>query len=253
MPSTRDIVASPDASFLLVGDSGTHKTWFIGTCPKPAYIFDFDKGVSILGGIDGIDYDTFKDAPYGLKVAKDSSLGLYEWGTAWPAFLKRLNEIGAEIESGKSPYKTLAFDSVTMMSDICMNFILKQNNRTKMEIQDWGAYLQNMSNLFNQFTGWPGVKVVTAHIKRMENDLTKLEEKLPLIQGQFAGKASIYFDEVYFTDAAQEGAPPNKKLKWFVTTQPTSVIKQAKSRRYNVPNGTETSYEAMKPFMKVKP
>lgn len=252
MPSTKDLKGTADASFLIIGDSGTHKTFFLGTCPKPAYIFDFDKGVSILSGVNGVDYDTFKDAPKGVKPAAGGALGTYEWGTAWPAFIKRLNEIGASIDKGDCQYKTLAFDSLTMMSDIAMNYILKQNNREKMEIQDWGAYLSNMSNLFNQFTGWPGVKVVIAHVKRMENDLTKLEEKLPLVQGQFAGKVSIYFDEVYYTEVKSEGAGANKKLKWTLVTQPTSIIRQAKSRRFNLPDGTEASYDAIRPYVEGK-
>lgn len=245
MPSAADISNSSTASFLLVGDSGTHKSFFIGTCPSPIYVFDFDDGMAIHAGRADIEYDTFKEAPRGVKVSSTSKLKLYEWGTAWPAFLKKINEVGASIDKGECKFKTLGFDSLTLLTDICQSFILKQNGRDLMQKQDWGAFLSNMSEVFSQLTSWPLVKVMVAHIRRMENDLTKVEEKLPLIPGQFSGKVSIYFDEVYYTEAKTTTG----KTSWSLISQPTSIIRQAKSRRYNVPDGVPTSYESLKPYM----
>lgn len=247
MANTKDIRPDPNASILLVGDSGTHKTYFLGTCPKP-YVFDFDNGLRTIRGLD-VEYDTFKEAPKGASMKKGGSLGLYEYGTAWPAFLTKLNEIGRLIDEGKCPYQTLAVDSLTTLTDVCQSYILKQNNRERMEIQDWGAFLQLMSTVFSQLTGWPILKVLTAHIRRMENDLTKLEEKLPLVPGQFAGRVPVYFDEVYYTEVAPKNpAKPADGLRWHIVTTPSAIVRQAKSR-HNVPSGTETSYEAIKQYL----
>lgn len=253
MPNAADILIGDDASFLLVGDGGTHKSFFIGTCPSPIYVFDTDKGMSIHKGRKDITYDTFRELPAGQKLDPKGKIfraedGWYEYGTAWPAFLKKLNEIGKLIDEGTCPYKTIGVDSLTMLTDIAQSYILKQNNRALMEQRDWGAFLSNMTTVFSQLTGWPLVKVLTAHVKRDENQLTQTVEKLPLVPGQFAGKVPVLFDEVYFTDFKSEAVKagePERKMKWFLQTQPDGVIKQAKSRKYNVPSGTPTDFNAV--------
>lgn len=247
MPNAKEFASSPDVSFLLVGDSGTHKTYFLRTLPRPIYVFDFDKGMAVNAGED-MDYDTFKELPQGAKPKENGKDGRWEYGTSWPAFLTKLNEIGTQIDSGTCPYKSIAFDSVSMMSDALMAYILKQNNRKLMEIQDWGAYLSNMRSLFGQVTGWPLIKAFCAHVRRMENDLTRLEEKLPMVPGQFSGLISIYFDEVYFCDVKVDLA--TGKASYVVQTMPSNVVRQAKSRRYNVPSGTPTDYAAISKFIK---
>lgn len=254
MPNAGDIKLDTDASFLLVGDGGTHKTWFIGSCPAPIYIFDTDKGMSIHAGRSDIDYDTFKELPKGQKLTDKGRMkedGWYEWGTAYPALLAKFNEIGRTIDAGTCKYKTLAVDSLTMLTDIAQSYILKQNGRDTMEIRDWGAFLSNMTVLFSSLTGWPLVKVLTAHVKRDENQLSQVVEKLPLVPGQFAGKVAVLFDEVYYTNvdttAASKpgGTGKERSSKFWLQTCSDSVVKQAKSRKYNVPNGTETSWDAV--------
>lgn len=250
--SASDLQRSLDCSFLVVGDSGMHKTGFLGTLPRPLYVFDFDNGMSRLAGESDVYYDTFKEAPKGMPVKSTGGLGLHPYGEAWPRFLDQVNVIGAEIEAGTSPYKSLAIDSLSLMTDVAMSYILKQNNRANMEQRDWGTFLQNMSSFFGQFTGWPLTKCVTAHIRRMENDLNKVEELLPLVPGQFAGKASIYFDEVYFVEIEKD-PKSSGGFKRVVRTGPTNLIKQAKSRKFNVPTGTTFDFAAIRPFMEKRP
>lgn len=254
MPNAADIKIGTDASFLLVGDGGTHKTWFIGTCPSPIYIFDTDKGMSIHSGRADIDYDTFRELPRGTTLPKTGGKiyradeGWYEWGTAWPAFLKKLNEIGRLIDEGTCKYRTIGVDSLTMLTDIAMSYILRNNGRSDMEQRDWGTFLSNMTTVFSNLTGWPLVKVLTAHIKRDENLITGTSEKLPNVPGQFAGKVGVLFDEVYYTDFKStpiKTGEPARKVEWFLQTQPDGVIKQAKSRSYNVPSGTPTDFNSV--------
>lgn len=239
-------------SILLVGDSGTHKTWFIGTCPTP-YIFDFDKGLAILRGRE-LGYGTFKDAPYNSpKSVINKDRGIYEWGTAWPAFLTKLNELGGMIEKGNCPYKTLGLDSITTLGMITMNYVLKANSRTPTEgprIQDWGAQIGLLETVIDQLTSWTAfIKVVTAHIQRDTNMLTQTVEKLPLVTGKLAGKLSIYFDEVWFADvkAAAAGKPESERA-FFLKTVSDGTFRQAKSR-FGVPNGTATNWSAVAPYI----
>jgi hypothetical protein len=237
MANAKDIQPEGNSSILLIGDSGTHKTYFLGTCPKP-YIFDFDNGMLVNRGKD-IEYDKFIDAPKGGKAKPEQ--GIYEHGTAWFAYIKKVNEIGALLDTGKCPFKTLGLDSLTMMADLCMNMVLKNNGRDLPTQADWGAFLKAMKTTVQQLNSWPIQVVLTAHIKRDMNDLTQTVEKLPLISGQFSGLVSVLFNEVYFTEAA---ADKDGKMKFWLVTQQTVNIKQAKST-LGVPTGTETTYPAI--------
>lgn len=250
MPSAKDIQLNDDTAFLLIGDGGTHKSWFIGTCPSPIYVFDFDKGMDIHAGRADIDYDTFKELQHGQKLEKDGVLaasGHYEYGTAWPAFLKKLNEIGAMIDKGTCPYKTIGVDSLTLAADACMSYVLRENKRSVPEIRDWGAFGSNMNVLFSQLTGWPLTKVLTAHIKRDENPITQAIEKLPLISGQSSGKVPVFFPEVYYTEANTKTEGDKRKTTFTFRCQQDNVHKQAKSRKFNLTDGLPTDYrEIMK-------
>lgn len=237
-------------SILLVGDSGTHKTYFLGGCPK-LFVFDFDKGLAILRDRE-LEYGTFKDAPYGSKLFNPAK-GTYEWGTGWSAFVKKLNEIGAQVESNTSPYLTLGFDSITTLSAIAMNYVLKENGRTPKDgprIQDWGAQIGLLETVMDQLTAWTSfTKIVTAHIQRDTNMLTQAVEKLPLVTGKLAGKISIYFDEVWFTDvSAAPAGKPESERKFFLKTVSDGTFRQAKSR-FGVPNGTITEWSAVAPYI----
>jgi hypothetical protein len=242
MPNAADIQIDTDASFLLVGDGGTHKSFFIGTCPSPIYVADTDKGMAIHRGRSDIDYDTFKELPPDEKLTTTGRFqgeGWYEYGTAWPALLAKINEIGRSIDSGTCKYRTIGVDSLTMCTSICQSYILKQNKRKQMEIQDWGTFLNNMTALFSQLTGWPLIKVLTAHIMRDENLVTKAIEKLPLVPGKFSGVVAAMFDETYHAMVKFE---PNKPGAWTLQTQQDATVKFAKSRKYDLPNNTPTDF-----------
>lgn len=240
---TADLKVEGKPSILLVGDGGTGKTMFLGTCPDP-YIFDFDKGVASLRGIQSVEYDMFKDAPRGSKVF-DPDNGIYPWGTAWPAFIKRLNEIGEQMDSGTCKYKTLGLDSITTLSDICMNYVLKaDNHQGNPQIQHWGSQIQLLQSTMDQLTSWDIIRIVTAHIQRNTNDVTQVVEQLPLVTGKLAGKISIYFDEVYYMAVKTDG----DKRKYTLVTQSTGMIKSARSR-FRVPDGTEALWPAIAKYV----
>jgi hypothetical protein len=236
-------ITSASSNILLVGDSGTHKTWFLGDIPG-LFVFDFDRGMTVLRGRD-IEYDIFKEAPRGVKVSKEQTArdGLYPWAEAWAAFTLRLNQLGAEIDVGRGP-KAIALDSLTFMSDIALTKVLKDTDQTLPHQGTWGAQQQYLMTVLNQLTAWPVQLVCTAHLQRTDNDLTGVVEKLPLLTGKLAGRISAYFDEVYFCDSTVDAAGVQK---FTVKTKATPVMRQAKSR-WGVPDGTETSWGAVSKF-----
>lgn len=239
--SAPEAVTTPDLSFLVIGDSGTGKTKAISTLPRP-FVFDFDKGMA-THPVGSIEYVTIKDAPRGGKAYP--ARGIYEWGTGWGVFIDKLHKIGAEIDKGTWPHESLCFDSLTTMSDLCMNAVLKQDGKAPPpQIQHWGGFLNGMSSVIDTLTAWPGIKYLTAHVQRETNDLTQSVEMLPLISGQMKGKISIYFDEIYFAEVVQEGVGAAAKRKYVFRTQNSSIMKQARSRR-EVPDKSEQDFKAI--------
>lgn len=241
MSNAKDLGANPTPSILLVGDSGTHKTYFLTTVPG-IFVFDFDKGMAIARGKD-VEYQSFKDAPYLSKVTS-KELGIFSYGTAWPAFVLRLNQLGDGIEKAPRP---LAFDSLTTLSDICMNYVLKEAGTPGKapQIQHWGAQIELMKTVLDQITAWPVLFVATAHIQRNTNEVTQVIEQLPLLTGKLAGKAGLYFDEVWYTQVVGKGA----ERKFALQTESEGMVKQAKTR-HGVPVGTEASWTAVEKYFR---
>lgn len=219
-----------DLSVLVIGDSGTGKTNAIRTLSKP-FVYDFDKGMATLHG-SGTPYATFRDAPYGAPAMP--ARGIYKYGTAWSAFIDHLNGVGKQIDAGTCPYNALAFDSLTLLGDIALNFVMNVagNGGQAPGIQHWGAQMNKLSMIIAQITSWPGIKYMTAHVQRDTNALTNAIEMLPLITGKLSGKVPMYFDEVYYSDVQRTG---NKAHKYSFITRSDSVRKQARSR-YNLPD-----------------
>lgn len=244
MANAKDIT-SESSNILIIGDGGTRKTAFLGSVPG-IYIFDFDKGMATVRGRD-IEYGTFKEVPKGIKVTPKQTErdGLYEFGHAWPAFFKKLQEIGTLIDQGKGP-KAIGFDSLTMLSMIAVNKILLDTNQPSPHQGTWGAHHEYFKTIFGQVTAWPIRVLATAHVHRAENDLTQMTEKLPLLAGKLAGLIGVFFDEVYYTQHEIKDGKYNSTL---ITSQ-TGMYKQAKTR-WGVPNNTETDWRAVEPFFNI--
>lgn len=245
MANTKDLALKPNPSILIVGDSGTHKTHFLGAVPGN-FIYDFDDGLAVLRGQD-VEYDRFTDAPHGSKRF-DPKKGIFAWGKGYPAFLNHLNKLGELIDKGEGP-RAISFDSLTLLSQLMMNYAMldEGKDKTKPEIQHWGAQMELMKTVMKQMTSWPITFICTAHIQRDVNGLTQQTEMLPLLTGKLAGMIGIYFDEVWFAQPPG-GTPKVYKIK----TESSSIMRQAKSR-YNIPNDTETSWAAVKKYFEAAP
>lgn len=251
MPNTKDDRASAYPSLLLIGESGSHKTYFIGTCPKP-FMFDFDKTKRVLAG-KNVEYATYRDAPYGSKIFNPAK-GIYQFGHAYPAFLLRLNEIGLMMEKGTCPYESLAMDSLTFFSSIVLNYVLINNsasnkdkvlaNQNNIDQGLWGLQMRLIESVFDQLTAWDIIKVVTAHVQKDTNTVLDTVEKLPYVTGKLAGKIGGYFDEVWYTGT--EGAAPNERF--VLRTQKDRILAQAKSPS-GVPDKTETDWAKVAPYL----
>lgn len=227
-------ITSGDSNILIIGDSGTYKTRFLATIPN-IYVFDFDKGMASARDR-AVEYDTFRDAPRGQKPLKGS--GLFQFGFGWKEFIKKLNEIGARIEAGKGP-QVIGLDSLTFMSELAMNDVLVTTDQKSPHQGSYGAQQQYLKQVLGELTAWPVRLVATAHIQRDTNDITQVQEKLPLLTGKLAGLISAYFDEVYFTDTSDGPR---------FLTKGNPSMRQAKSR-WNVPDKTKMDWAELSKFL----
>lgn len=235
--NAKDIQPGQAPSILLVGDSGVGKTRFMASVPG-LYVFDFDGGMASVRGHD-IEYDTFKDAPRNVKVsaAQTAKTGVREFGESWPAFFLQLQKLGSLIDTGKGP-KAIAFDSLTFMSMIAVNKILRDTNQPAPHQGTWGAHHEYFKAVFSQVTAWQIPIIATAHIERKENDLTQVVEKLPMLAGKMAGMIGTFFDEVYYLESKLND---KKERVTTVVTGQTPQMKQCKSR-WDIKDGTVADY-----------
>lgn len=247
MPFSDSIGATnPEASVLIIGDSGSKKTTFLGTIPD-IYIFDFDAGMAVNRG-KRVEYQTVKDLGYGMKVTKTmKERGFHAWGTGWPAFVNHLNNhIGQSIDEGTWGDRPIGLDSLTTLMNMAMNHVIKEAGRKPTDgirIQDWGAQIGLVETVLEQLVNWPVMVLATAHIHRDTNEMMETVEYLPLLTGKFAGRISLHFDEVWYTKVSGKG--DDRKFNFI--TESTGMYKQAKTR-YNVPDGSDVSWEAVQQF-----
>lgn len=205
--------------------------------------FDIDAGLSSTGDLPEFTYRTFKDVPWGSK-AIDKERGFYPWGTTWTEFFNYLNDkVWPEIEKGTFPHQYLGVDSLTTLSGLCMNYVLKTGGKTGKEpptLPDHGSFLRLMESTLEQLASWPIGLILTAHVKRDENLNMGTKEFLPLMSGQLSGRLGIYFDEVYYTYVEGKGAQRVVKIK----TAAEGMYVQAKSRR-NVPTDSQLDWKTL--------
>ena len=163
------------------GESGSGKTLFGSTFPRPSYYFDTDDGMLSLKGLEDIEYDTYEDI----------DLSNPKGAVAVEAKLKELHK--------ECPYKAVVFDSITTLADLAMNRILHLNGRASgvPQQQDWLQQMTWLKNLILRGKALPCHVYFTAHEQIIQDEATMQVKCLPLITGKLAGKLPLYFDEVY--------------------------------------------------------
>ena len=170
---------------LMYGGSGTGKTTFAGTFPKP-YFFDFDGGVLSLRDHD-IEYETYSDK----SVLRPEAFSKFE---------AKIEEFKSQLAAGTLPYQTVVLDSITTMQESCLRQI-QYANRTvgkQTTLQEWGILVGKMEDVLYTFTSLNVHIVTVAHEQIVQNELTSEVMILPLIVGKkLPDRLALWFDEVY--------------------------------------------------------
>lgn len=194
---------------LLMGDSGTGKTHFIGTMPKP-FVMDFDRGLATLRG---------KDVGYKM-------LSIDDW-------LVLKNTVQEWRKGAPEGFQTFALDSITMASEAAMAYVLKKNGHTGQQpnIGEWGDAIREVKDLLGYITTLPCNVVVTAHMQIVKDELLGDIQYQPLIFGKdLPSRMPIYFDEVYLTTISNTITGGQKTNEYQLQVKPDSRVKMLKSR-----------------------
>ena len=188
MSNTKDIdVINLKLLILLYGKSGTGKTYFFRTCPKPCYVFDFDGGMLTLRGED-ISYDFYGDTVRNGVLAKSGASQME----------KKLRILQREADKGKLPYTTIGIDSISTLQDSFMRRLLRDSGRDRGTKLEWGLLIDRLQEFLADLYKLNCHVVVTAHEQVAQDEVLGDFMIWPLIVGKkLPGKMPNYFDEVY--------------------------------------------------------
>lgn len=198
---------------LLVGDSGTGKTRFLGTMPKP-FICDFDHGLTTLDGHDTAQAREFTPDHAGWLAFKNE---LNLWRTQGAQY-------GAE---------TFALDSLTMAADAAMNYVLQKNGRAggQPTIADWGEAIREVKDALGIITTLKCHVCVTAHAQLVKDEVLGDIQWLPLIFGKdLPHRLGIFFDDVFHTTVVSTIKGGVKVTEYKMQVKPDARLKIVKTR-----------------------
>ncbi len=198
----------PDVrKILLIGNSGTGKTHFIGTMPKPIYLFSFDKGYTTLAGMSGIkvgvcmDEDRYKPHAYTDFRAKFDKLRAGE-KYKWP-------------DGREEPYKTIAFDSMSFLSTLLFDHEQRINNTVDKAsgYGVWGIVKSKLNDIVSQAIIISEYVVATALVKPEKDEITGELFFLPEMAGSMRDSVDAWFDAVFYMSVDKDPALGQKKYK----------------------------------------
>ena len=206
-------VSAQNLKVFVCGDSGTGKSIFAASFPKPAFLFNFDKSILSYRGLD-IDYEDYTQD-----------------GKGWVKFEKDFLELKKQMTSDDPPYKTVILDSTTSWTDVAMERALQlDSKRSKTGGPMWNVHYGMVKNLLEgrmrQLLEFKSNVVVIGHLNIVLDQETGAVIAIqPLLTGQLATKVPGYFDEVYYsrTMKTKEG------VQWVLQTVAKGFYK-ARSR-----------------------
>lgn len=161
--SLKDRKPSDNKKILLIGDSGSGKTTFLGSVPG-VHLLDADNGLDVLAG---------RELTYEEYLASNKP-------DSW-ARLKK--DIDYFLASEAPP--PLALDSLTSAAECALVWVLKKNNRAgRIEIGDWGEAISEVKDLVAKLVTVRNHVIVTAHYQMVKDEAMGGISYAPLLYGK---------------------------------------------------------------------
>ena len=212
--------AAPDkVNMLVYGDKGSGKTTLVTTAPRPILFDSFDDGgtLSIIDEIrEGwILADT--------RWEKDDPVRADTWQ-------KWLKEMDRRIQSGLfNAMATYALDSLTVLQQISMNFVLRMKGRAdgipqvgKQGDNDYVTSQTGIERIITKILDLPCNVIITAHPDLSQEEGTKKLFIGPAVTGALKTRLPILFSEFYY--AKSEVGKEGKQI-YSLLTRPDSIFR----------------------------
>lgn len=237
---------------VLQGNSGVGKTTL--ACQFPgAYIIDID--VNLGGSLRYIEAQNKKGANLRLPVGYDN-LDKDEKGNliALPERYQRLNVLLQEAQNNPL-IETIVLDSGTILVDVMMNEIFKQQKKTSINDwkdprQFWNLFIPFCRNFFDVLTRMRKHIVIPLHEKFKETPegfvVYPVQVSWP---GQIGRQIGIWFTNIWRAEVEQTAAGVNTtNYKWQIRTMPDS--KYALKNTLMLPPVFEFKWETIEKALK---
>lgn len=235
MPALTQHQSSGTTKLLLVGDSGAGKTGALASLAAAGYnlrVIDVDNGLDVLrnlltdakspypkDSVERVKYETITD-----KMSKVGGNLQPQKATVWPRVIGLLtNWVDSATGEVLGPISSwtekdiLVIDSLTMLSDAALNFILGMNSRLgqRAQLQDWGAAQDLIEGLLQMLYD-EGVKcniIVLAHITYIGGEDNGLQRGYPNTLGKkLPPKVGRYFNSMLGVKSTGQGTNLKRKI-----------------------------------------
>lgn len=177
---------------LLLGGYGSGKTHFIGTAPKPALVYSFDKGYDTVAMTPGIRVVSV------LEASRQKPEGWTDFRRRWQQTLK--GESYTWPDGRTERYQTIALDGLGFLGDMCMNYYqyMGQNVDKKATYTQYQQILENVSDIVNDALRIAEFVICTTLIKVEKDELTGEVLSLPAMTGSIRDSIGAKFDAVFY-------------------------------------------------------
>lgn len=254
------MAAHPPIHVICYGDSGSGKTSFAATFPKPLLVFQWDSAdketpyrrnpatgedrgeISGLGttewGSPYYDVTSTKTGKLLIRVERFVNVNAEEYPDAYIQFLKRMAAFGAEY----GDWATVVIDSVTFMelsARMAQQFIL--NKTTKEPRQWWAGATDDLERmLMLRFANLPMNVVVVCHIDKQTQDFFGRNLQTMSAPGRLSKGLPAAFGEIYYTFPQRDA---NTSVSYWLQTR--SDLQHVAASQIGAPDPCPTAYAAL--------
>lgn len=216
---------------LIYGPPGSGKTRFIGSAAKrfKTLIASAESGLLSLRGLKDDQGNPIKADYVDVKKFED------------------LQEIVRYLTAAKHDYECFAIDSGTEIQQVCMDYILQQEKRDKLQLQDWGTLNNKMVGMIRYFRDLAKMNMIMTALSEIENQPDSSQKHVPLFQGRIQKSIAGYFDEVVFSyvHTTSAGTPDEKRDHMVVCQSSDKLLTKDRSGKLpkTLPNDFTVMYD----------